>query len=222
MPFDEYFDERSGRFSGFYRSRGFARAIGRNALFARLDFAVDKVVELGATRVLDIGCGSGPLFGPLAVRGVHVTGIEPAPQMVALARQAAARCDGQAEVVTMGWEDLEGWGGGPFDVAVALGVFDYVSNPEDLLTAMAAKAEHVIGSFPRPGLRTNLRQVRYGRRGVSVYGYSRERVEALAQGAGLRATELAPLGQAGYILLASPPGASHQHDEPAQGSAVQP
>ena len=86
MPFDEYFDRRSGRFASLYRSRPVSRLLGRGALFDRLDFAVDKSLALGAERVLDVGCGSGPLFGPLAARGVHVTGIEPAPQMVAAGR----------------------------------------------------------------------------------------------------------------------------------------
>ena len=37
-----------------------------------------------ARRVLDVGCGSGPLFAPLALHGIHVVGIDPAEAMVAL------------------------------------------------------------------------------------------------------------------------------------------
>jgi SAM-dependent methyltransferase len=202
MSFDEYFDRRSTRFASFYRSRAVSRAFGRGALFERMDFAIDKSTELGAQRVLDIGCGSGPLFRPLTNRGIRVTGIEPAPGMLELARREAAQCNGLAEVVQTGWEQIPAWHtAAPFDVAIALGVFDYVPNADDMLQVMAGAARHVIASFPLPGVRTNLRKLRYGARGVSVYGYSRERITGLAAGAGIDVEALVPLARAGYALL---------------------
>jgi len=222
VPFAEYFDRRSGRFAALYRSRAVSRMIGRSALFERLDFAVAKVEQLRANRVLDIGCGSGPLFGPLAARGVHVTGIEPAPGMISLAEDSAAACNGLVEIVRGGWEDLRSWDPNDrFDVAVALGIFDYVPNPEELLATMATVAEHTIASFPRPGLRTSLRRLRYGARGVSVYGYSRARVEMLAGLTGMEMTQLAPLGRAGYILLGRNRLGTLRGDDPVQGPVEQ-
>ncbi len=38
-----------------------------------------------------------------------------------------------------------------YDVAIALGVFDYVDDPADLLARMGRAAGHVVGSFPSPG-----------------------------------------------------------------------
>jgi SAM-dependent methyltransferase len=203
MPFDEYFDRRSGRFASFYRSRAFARALGRGALFDRLDFAVERSTMLGARRVVDIGCGSGPLFRPLVARDIRVTGVEPAPGMVELAEQAAAECDGKVDIVPIGWEQLAAWHEGePFDIAIALGVFDYVADGAALLTTMGDISRYAIASFPRPGLRTNLRKVRYGARGVSVHGRSRADIESLVRASGMDVVELSPLGRAGYILLA--------------------
>jgi 2-polyprenyl-3-methyl-5-hydroxy-6-metoxy-1,4-benzoquinol methylase len=203
MPFDEYFDRRSRRFAAFYRSQGVARLLGRGALFDRLDFAVDTCVALGAKRVLDIGCGSGPLFQPLAARGIEVTGIEPAPRMVALATAVAERCDALVRVVQIPWEELVDWRtDAPYDVAVALGVFDYVTNPQVLFDTMAAVARNSIASFPRPSLRTNLRKLRYGSRGVSVSGYSRELIEQLTSRAGMETVSVVALGRAGYAVHA--------------------
>lgn len=221
MPFADYFDRRSGRFARFYRSRPIARVLGRGALFDRLDFAVERSTALGALRVVDIGCGSGPLFRPLAARGVRVSGIEPAAGMVELAEREAAECGGLVDVTRMGWEQLAAWHTGePFDVAIALGIFDYVPNAGDLLATMGDIARHSIASFPRPGLRTNLRKLRYGARGVSVHGYSPERIGSLARASGMEPVELAPLGRAGYILLARNEsnrsrGARHPAHDPA-------
>lgn len=203
MSFDEYFDRRSRRFSSYYLNRSVTRLLGRGPLFDRLDFAIKRCITLGARRVVDIGCGSGPLFRPLADRGIRVTGIEPAPGMVERARNEAAACGDRVDVVQLGWEDLVGWHKRePFDVAIALGVFDYVPNADDLLATMGDVAQHSIASFPRPSLRTNLRKLRYGARGVAVQGYSREEIATLTRGGGMSTLELEPLGRAGYILLA--------------------
>ncbi len=76
MGFDRYFDKRSEKFSAFYGNEKVTRAIGRGALFDRLRYAVDKAAETGAKSVLDVGCGSGPLFEPLAIQGIAVTGLK--------------------------------------------------------------------------------------------------------------------------------------------------
>ncbi|MGA2521794.1 MAG: methyltransferase domain-containing protein [Acidimicrobiales bacterium] len=196
--FDTYFHDRAGRFSAFYRSEPVARLLGRGPLFDRLRGGVDIVRAVGARRVLDVGCGSGPLFAPLAALGVHTTGIDPAPAMVALAEREAARHPGLVTVETRGWETVDETDA--FDAALALGVFDYVDEPADLLRRMGAAAPHVVGSFPAPGLRLRLRQVRYGARGVHVHGYRPADLSALASSAGMVVAELRPLGRAGFLV----------------------
>lgn len=202
--FDTYFHDRASRFAAFYRSEGLSRLIGRGPLFDRLRGCVEIVTAVGATKVLDVGCGSGPLFAPLAARGVHVTGIDPAPAMVGLARVEAGRHPGLVTVEERGWEAIAEVDA--YDAAVALGVFDYVDDAGRLLGLMGRAAPHVVASFPAPGLRTQLRRVRYGRRGVHVHGYRRSDLVALAQGHGLVVEELRPLGRAGYLAHFSRPG----------------
>lgn len=55
-----------------------------------LDTYVDLVDELGATSVLDVGCGTGTLACRLAVSGVDVLGVDPAPASVDVARSKPA------------------------------------------------------------------------------------------------------------------------------------
>jgi SAM-dependent methyltransferase len=196
--FQTYFHDRASRFSAFYASEPVSRLLGRGPLFDRLRLAVAMTESLSAKRVLDVGCGSGPLFGPLAEQGIRVTGIDPAANMVALASTKAGSYPGLVEVEQRGWEQIDEIDA--YDVAIALGVFDYVDQPADLLGRMGRAAGHVIGSFPSPGVRTNLRKARYGRRGVGVYGYPPDGYEALAGRAGLVVAEKVPLGRAGFVV----------------------
>jgi SAM-dependent methyltransferase len=196
--FKTYFHERAGRFSSFYRSEPVSRLLGRGPLFDRLRFAVVTAEALGAKRALDVGCGSGPLFGPLASVGIHVTGIDPADGMVALARKSAEAYPDMVDVEQRGWEQIDEVGA--YDIAIALGVFDYVAEPAELLDKMGRAATHVVASFPYPGLRTDLRKARYGARGVGVHGYPPDGFDALATAAGMRVALLTPLGSAGAIV----------------------
>lgn len=196
--FETYFHERAGRFAAFYSSEPVARLLGRGPLFDRLRLAVELAVDLGAGSVLDVGCGSGPLFGPLAEKGIRVTGVDPAEAMVSLARRRAADFPGMVEVRQASWEDLDEVD--THDLAVALGVFDYVARPADLLRRMGRAAPHAVGSFPTPGLRTNLRKVRYGARGVSVHGYPAGGFSRIAADAGMEVAGVTALGRAGHVV----------------------
>jgi SAM-dependent methyltransferase len=196
--FETYFHQRAGRFAAFYHSEPVARLLGRGPLFDRLRLAVELADELGATSVLDVGCGSGPLFKPLAERGIRVTGVDPAEAMVDLARKQASEYPGLVEVRQAGWEDIDDTDA--FDLAVALGVFDYVDRPGELLRRMGRAAPHAVGSFPSPGLRTDLRKVRYGARGVGVHPYTTATFAAMADEAGMEVARTTPLGRAGFVV----------------------
>lgn len=196
--FQTYFHRRASRFGAFYRSEPVSRLLGRGPLFDRLRIAVDTAVALSATRVLDVGCGTGPLFAPLAAHAIHVTGIDPADGMVALARQEAAKFPGSVVVDQRGWEEITEVDA--FDVAIALGVFDYVADSAELLRRMGRAAPQVIGSFPAPGIRTNLRKRRYGAQGVTVHGYRASDFAGLASEAGLEVVKRTPLGRAGFVV----------------------
>jgi len=196
--FQTYFHQRARRFSSFYASEPVARALGRGPMFDRLDGAIAMCIAASATHVLDVGCGSGPLFAPLAQRGIRVTGIEPADNMVALANEQAKAFPDLVTVQQRGWEDLDEVDA--YDVAVALGVFDYVAEPAELLKRMGQAAPQAIASFPSPGLRTDLRRIRYGMRGVAVHGYPVDGYDSLAGRAGMVVAEKKPLGKAGFLV----------------------
>ena len=52
-----------------------------------IDFYLGLTAELGAHRIIDLGCGTGVLACELAAGGRQVVGVDPAPAMLAVARQ---------------------------------------------------------------------------------------------------------------------------------------
>ena len=54
------------------------------------DFYLGLAAELDAHRIIDLGCGTGLLTSELAAPGRQVVGVDPAPPMLALARQKPA------------------------------------------------------------------------------------------------------------------------------------
>ncbi|MBL0884943.1 class I SAM-dependent methyltransferase [Myceligenerans sp. I2] len=79
-----------------------------------LDLYVAVAEEVGARSVIDVGCGTGVLAIRLAERGLAVTGVEPAGEMLAVARSkpgvaavrwvhgdAAVLAEGEADLATM-------------------------------------------------------------------------------------------------------------------------
>ena len=67
-----------------------------NAGRADIDFYVRLAADLDASRILDLGCGTGLLTRELAVDGRDVVGVDPAAAMLAYARRqpGADRCGG--------------------------------------------------------------------------------------------------------------------------------
>ncbi|OYY12393.1 MAG: bifunctional 3-demethylubiquinol 3-O-methyltransferase/2-polyprenyl-6-hydroxyphenol methylase [Rhizobiales bacterium 35-68-8] len=82
---------------------------------------------LKGLRVLDIGCGGGLLSEPLARMGAEVTGIDPAPGNVDVARLHAERSGLHIDYRAVPAEDLVA-AGETFDVVLALEVVEHVAD----------------------------------------------------------------------------------------------
>ncbi|MCP8938948.1 bifunctional 2-polyprenyl-6-hydroxyphenol methylase/3-demethylubiquinol 3-O-methyltransferase UbiG [Alsobacter sp. SYSU M60028] len=117
----------------------------------RLAFIRDRVAErlgrdprsgqpLAGVSVLDVGCGGGLLCEPLARLGADVTGIDPAPTNVEVARLHAER-SGVAVTYRQSTVEKIVAEGSRFDVVLAMEVVEHVTDVDAFVAACCAAAK---------------------------------------------------------------------------------
>ncbi len=91
---------------------------------------------LAGREVLDVGCGAGLLCEPLARLGGAVTGVDAAPENIAV---AAAHAAGARLSVDYRSGELEQQKLGAFDVVTSMEVIEHVADPEVFLAQLKAR-----------------------------------------------------------------------------------
>jgi 2-polyprenyl-3-methyl-5-hydroxy-6-metoxy-1,4-benzoquinol methylase len=207
-----FFDKFAGSFDTLYdgKRNAFMRWVDRRwrrDMFIRYALTFETLDPLADKTVLDIGCGSGPYIVEALKRGARrVTGMDPAPGMLSLARQRL-----ETESMSDSVELVESYFPGaelePHDYAMVMGVLDYIEDPGAFLAALKPLVrERAVVSFPsRHWFRTPFRRFRYRLRDCPVYFFDPARIEALARDAGFASVEIRKIPGAGmdyHVCLA--------------------
>jgi 2-polyprenyl-6-hydroxyphenyl methylase/3-demethylubiquinone-9 3-methyltransferase len=90
---------------------------------------------LDGKSALDVGCGGGLLTEPLARLGAEVTGIDAAPEVVAVARDHAAAMGLEIAYRVGDLQELEG----RFDLVTCMEVVEHVADPAAFIRALARR-----------------------------------------------------------------------------------
>jgi 2-polyprenyl-3-methyl-5-hydroxy-6-metoxy-1,4-benzoquinol methylase len=172
----------------------------RSDMFIRYALTFEALGQLRGGTVLDVGCGSGPYIAEAFKRGAdRVTGIDPAPNMLALVRQRLAH----AGVVETRYELVTGlFPGtpvGPHDYAIVMGVMDYVEDAQAFLRALRPLVKRLaVVSFPSEHwFRTPFRKFRYQLRHCPVYFYNDAGIRRLCTQAGFTDVRIQKIPGAG-------------------------
>jgi 2-polyprenyl-3-methyl-5-hydroxy-6-metoxy-1,4-benzoquinol methylase len=151
-------------------------------------------------RVLDLGCGSGQVSLLAAALGARVHGIDIAPRMLEIARQAAAGA-GLSERTLFEEGDVASAALPPSDVVLLVGVIEYYADFVPLVQRAAAAAGRtlVIAHTRRVPHRMLLRKLMFALQRSSVYFHPMSHVIVAAESAGLRLRE--EQKESGFSLL---------------------
>lgn len=206
----EFFDVHAESFDSIYLnesrlSRWFNLAF-RKAIYERFDVAMRESGDVTDKTVLDIGCGSGRYVVEYVKRGARqVVGVDLSSKMLDLARNLAIREGVQGRCEFLQGDFLELGFTHQFDVVLAMGVFDYVDNPQMFLRRMVNLSRGVvIAGFPgRSIFRMHFRCLRYRLRNCPVFFYSEPELHQIARGAGLDDYKLIfiPHSGTGFVLI---------------------
>ncbi len=176
----------------------------RSGLYRRHELTFSKCGEIEGANVLDIGCGTGRYSVEFAKRGAaKVVGLDFAPAMIEFSQQMAGQM-GVADLCEFICGDirtarLEN----PFDIIVAIGLFDYVSDPGPLFQQIAALTRRTfLASFPKYSLIWGLqRKIRYEWiKKCPIYYYTKDQLTRLAVAAGFSNLEIIAV-EHGYFLV---------------------
>jgi SAM-dependent methyltransferase len=200
------FRDKAQAFDDLYEDERPLVRLLRPGLFRRRQLAVDTVSSYGAPRVLDVGCGSGRIGEFVLEAGAsRYVGIDFAEPMIGLARSRLERFSDRTELLL---EDfLAVRLDGPFDVVLALGLFDYLPDPHlysRRMFELCAPGGCVVGSFPTwSWLKGPIRKVRYEWIGdCPIFNYSRRELELMFGASGFDRVEIASPGRSGFLVRA--------------------
>lgn len=201
------FRDKAQQFDDLYEDERLLVRLLRPGLFRRRRLAVDTVRSLTAPVVLDVGCGSGRIGEFVLEAGAgRYLGIDFSEPMIDLARARLERFSDRTELVVDDF--LQAPIDDSFDVVLALGLFDYLPEPEPFVRRMAELCRPggcVVGSFPTwSWLKGPVRKVRYEWIGdCPIFNYSRPELEQMFSAGGFDRVEIFSPGRSGYLLRAS-------------------
>ena len=134
-----------------------------------------------------------------------VTGIDFSAQMLDLARKLTIRQGVEDRCEFVQGDFLEYNFNQKYDVVLAMGVFDYVENPQAFLQKLVDCSQGiVIAGFPgKSMLRMPFRWLRYRLQNCPIFFYAEETVNQLAHDTGLKDYKLIfiPHSGTGYVLV---------------------
>jgi SAM-dependent methyltransferase len=200
------FREQAETFDDLYEDERWLVRRLRPGLFRRRRLSVETVRAYTNPRVLDVGCGSGRIGEFILEAGAgHYVGVDFAEPMIDLARTRLARYAERTELIVDDFltARLEG----PFEVILAVGLFDYLPEPHRFSRRMfelCAPGGCLVGSFPTWSLvKGPVRKVRYEWIGdCPIFNYSRRELELMFGASGFGRVEIHSPGRSGFLVRA--------------------
>ena len=178
----------------------------RPGLFRRRELAVSVVRSYDDPRVLDVGCGSGRIGEFLLEAGAgSYVGNDFSRPMLDLAEKRLERYGDKVRFVEGDFLDAEL--GGPYEVVIGLGLFDYLPDPERFARRMhqlTAEGGTVVASFPKwTWIKGPIRKIRYELiNNCPIFNYTERELRLMFGACGFRDLDVQRPGRSGFLLRA--------------------
>ena len=177
----------------------------RPAIFHRLDLTLAEVARHESPSVLDVGCGPGRVAEHVLEAGAgSYVGVDFSKPMLDLAAERLRRFGPIVTLIHGDFVDVPL--AGPFDVVLALGLFDYVAEPEPIVRRMhEVDGRTVIATFPLwDWLKGPIRKLRYEiLADCPIFDYSEPQAHRLFRTCGFEGVETLRRGRSDLVVRAS-------------------
>jgi SAM-dependent methyltransferase len=199
----EHFLKKAFSFDHLYDEEHALQRMLRPGLFNRRELALEVARRYDAPRVLDVGGGSGRIGEPILEQGAsHYVDVDLSSTMLDLARERLARFGDKVELIQGDFltTDL----GGPFDVVVALGYFDYIRDAAAHTRRIGELCSgSAVASFPAwTWTKGPIRKLRYEViNNCPIFDYTPEGVRRMFTDAGFQKVDVRP-GKSGFLVAA--------------------
>ena len=209
----EYWNAQAKNFNAVYhedgRVKGLLNKLLRSDMEGRYFFALSGAPldsHSNIFDVLEIGCGTGVhTKGFLDAGAASVTGIDFSAEMLKIAAERLKNYEGRVNLIEDDFMTAD-FADRSFDVATALGVFDYVAEPlafmKKAIGLTKERSGRFIASFPRSGTpRSFIRSVRLSLKRCPVYFYSEEQLRSMADQCGAKIERHEIIGQLHCVIF---------------------
>jgi len=199
----EHFRAKAFSFDALYDEEHALQRTLRPGLFDRRELALDVVREYDAPSVLDVGGGSARV-GELTLENgaARYVDVDLSDTMLDLARARLERFGDKVELVQDDFltAPLEG----PFDIALALGYFDYIEDAAAHLHRIGELTSgSLVASFPRwTWTKGPVRKLRYEViNNCPIFDYTEDGLKRLLGDSGFARTDI-KVGKSGFLVRA--------------------
>ncbi len=178
----------------------------RSDIYIRYFLAMEHLRAAAAKTVLDVGIGGAKYAEGYIECGIErVTGVDISSTMLQFARQHVQGIPGHENTFKFILSDIDQFESDEkFDVVVAMGFFDYVTDSLGTLKRLREFCDHsVIASFPSTSFwRTPIRKARYWLKKCPVFFFKSSQILDLSDRAGFASCDLTKIEGAGMDYVA--------------------